>query len=295
MTLLLDTPAGEDGLVVQRCELWGYNAIGVVSGDEACAVDPGITPAEVAAFREVLEAGGRRVTRVVLTHSHHDHIRGWDAFPGAEVIAPEVVAAKEEGPRARILAGKAKVDERLGVEDPDFAYPTVDRTFTDRLTVTVGDLALELEFLPGHSNCTSVVHVPALGAVLTADYLVTPGLPYCRWEVAPFEAAHVRLRELVEDAGVELVVPAHNDLIRGRAAALAAIDEETAYFAALRADLARRLASGTSPDRAARAAAAFMGERRGVDLGPRARQDLDNARRVLAEGERAAAGPAQSK
>ena len=38
MTLLLDTPAGENGLVVQRCGLWGYNAIGVVSGDEACAV-----------------------------------------------------------------------------------------------------------------------------------------------------------------------------------------------------------------------------------------------------------------
>ena len=123
MTLLLDTPAGENGLVVQRCGLWGYNNSGVVSGDEACAVDPGIPPAEVAAFREALEAGGRRVTRVVLTHSHHDHIRGWDAFPGAEVIAPEVVAAKEEGPRARILAGKARFDERLEDPAPGFRYP----------------------------------------------------------------------------------------------------------------------------------------------------------------------------
>ena len=71
MTLLLDTAPGSDGLVVQRCGLWGYNSIGVVSGREACAVDPGITPEEIRSFREALESGGRRVTKVVLTHSHH--------------------------------------------------------------------------------------------------------------------------------------------------------------------------------------------------------------------------------
>jgi len=283
MTLLLDTAPGSDGLVVQRCGLWGYNSIGVVSGMEACAVDPGITPEEIRSFREALESGGRRVTKVVLTHSHHDHIRGWQAFPDAEVIAPRPVAEKGAGPQARILAGKAKVDERLGVEDPAFRYPAVDRSFDERLTVRVGALHLDLEFLPGHSNCTSVVHIPQLQALLTADYLVSPGLPYCRWEAAPFEAANRRLRALVESEGIERVVPAHNDLIHGREAALVAIDEELQYFAALRADLSRRLASGDSHERAMRAAASFMGERRGVDLGPRARQDRDNARRVLAE------------
>ncbi len=283
MTLLVDTAPGADGLVVQRCGLWGYNAIGVVSGDEACAVDPGITPEEIRSFREALEAGGRRVTKVVLTHSHHDHIRGWHAFPGAQVIAPRAVAQKEEGPQARILAGKAKVDERLGIEDAGFCFPTVDLAYDERLSVAVGALELELEFLPGHSNCTSVVHIPGLRALLTADYLVSPGLPYCRWEAAPFEVANRRLRSIVESEAVEHVVPAHNDLIVGREAALAAIDEELEYFTALRADLASRVASGASHDRAMRAAASFMAERRGVDLGPRARQDRDNARRVLAE------------
>ena len=36
MTLLEDTAPGADGLVVQRCGLWAYNSIAVVSGDEAC-------------------------------------------------------------------------------------------------------------------------------------------------------------------------------------------------------------------------------------------------------------------
>lgn len=283
MTLLLDTPPGEDGLVVLRCGLWGYNAIGIVSGDEACAVDPGITPDEIEALEAALEAGGRRVTHVVLTHSHHDHIRGWDRFPGAKVVAPRVVKDKEDGPRARILAGKRKVDERLEVDDAAFRYPEVDAWFDDEMTLRVGTLDVRLEFLPGHSNCTSVVHVPALGALLTADYLVSPGLPYCRFEVAPFVSAHERLREIVEADGIELVVPAHNDLLESKGAALAAIDEEIRYFADLTADVAERLAAGTSPVRIVRAAAAHMAERRGVDLGRKAVQDADNARRVLDE------------
>ncbi|MEM6567612.1 MAG: MBL fold metallo-hydrolase [Planctomycetota bacterium] len=285
MTFLRTAAAGEDGLVVQRCDLWGYNSIGVVSGDEACVVDPGITPDEIAAMRAELESSGRRVTHVVLTHSHHDHIRGWSAFGDATVVAPRIVADKEEGPRARILAGKRKVDERMGVDDPDFRYPDVDVAFDGSHRLTVGALELRLEFLPGHSNCTSVVHVPALRALLTADYLVSPGLPYCRWEAKPFEAANARLREMVENEGIDLVVPAHNDLLESREAALAAIDEELDYFRDLRADMRSRRAFGTAGETLLREIAAYMGHRRGEDVGLKARQDYDNAKRVLAEEE----------
>jgi glyoxylase-like metal-dependent hydrolase (beta-lactamase superfamily II) len=284
MTLLVDTPPGESGLVVQRCELWGYNAIGVVSGDEAIAVDPGIKPEEIGALRETLEAGGaRRVTHVVITHSHHDHIRGWNAFPGAEIVAPSTVAAKPEKSIARILAGKAKVDERMGVSDDAFAYPTVDRTFEDVCSLKVGDLEVELRSLPGHSDCTSVAIVPKLKALLSADYLVSPGLPYCRWEAAPFERANERLRDLILEFGVERVVPAHNELHETQDAALAAIEEELSYFRFLREEVMRQREKGLATDKLLRACAAAMGERRGVDLGPRARQDADNARRVLKE------------
>jgi len=283
MTLLLDTPPGENGLIVQRCDLWNYNAIGVVSGDEACVVDPGITPDEIRALRSAVEAGGRRITHVVLTHSHHDHIRGWAAFGDATVVAPQIVADKEGGPRARILAGKAKVDERMGIVDADFQYPDVDVTYETRHALRIGDLELRLEFLPGHSNCTSIVHVPALRALLTADYLVSPGLPYCRWEPAAFESASRRLREVIVSEEIGLVVPAHNDLILDQTAAIAAVDEELSYFRDLRTDVRARRAAGTPKERLLREAATRMRERRNVDVGARARQDADNARRMLAE------------
>ncbi|MFT5731778.1 MAG: glyoxylase-like metal-dependent hydrolase (beta-lactamase superfamily II) [Planctomycetota bacterium] len=284
MTLLLDTPMGEDGLVVQRCSLWGYNAIGVVSGDEAVAIDPGITPEEIATFRAALTANGaRRVTHVVLTHSHHDHIRGWNAFEGATIVAPTAVAEKPENSRSRILAGKSKVDERMGVSDADFRYPRVDQTFDEAHQIRVGSMTLDLRSLPGHSDCSSIVIVPELKAILSADYLVSPGLPYCRWEAAPFERANERLRELIQEFEIERVIPAHNDLLHSQAAALSAIEEELSYFQFLRAEVKRQLDLNLSTDKLLRACAAAMAERRGVDLGPKARQDADNARRVQRE------------
>lgn len=284
MTLLVDTPAGEDGLIVQRCSLWGYNAIGVVSGDEAVAVDPGITPGEIAAFREALTAGGaRRVTHVVLTHSHHDHIRGWNAFGDATIVSPSKVAQKPESSIERILAGKAKVDERMGVDDPEFRYPSVDVEFDEAHELRVGGLTLHLRSLPGHSDCSSVVIIPDLKALLSADYLVSPGLPYCRWEPAPFERANERLAELIHEHGIERVVPAHNDLLESAPDALAAIAEELDYFRFLRGELQRQAKLGLTGTKLLRACSEALAERRGVDLGRKAYQDTDNARRVQKE------------
>lgn len=273
----------DEPVVALRCALWSYNSIGVIGGDAACAVDPGITPAEVALLRARLEAGGRRVTHVVLTHSHHDHIRGWQAFPGATIVMPRVAADKPAAARERILAGKNALDARLGLAEPEFAYPEADVRFDERHAIDLGGVTLDLRFLPGHSNCASVAVVAECRTLLSADYLLHPGLPYCRFEARAFEEAHRTLRSIVVDEGIERAVPAHERVLEGRAAILAAIDEELAYFDFLRELVRRRLAAGEGEEAIARAAALALGARRGVDLGPRAVQDLDNARRVLAE------------
>jgi len=127
------------------------------------------------------------------------------------------------------------------------------------------------------------VTIPALGALLSADYLVAPGLPYCRWEPAPFEAANRRIGELVEEHGLELIVPAHNELLESRDAALAAIETEISYFQFLRAEVDACLGAGLNKDAILKRCSRAMTERRGVDLGPKARQDADNARRILIE------------
>jgi len=274
-------------LVLQRCELWRYNAVGLVSGGAAAVIDPGITPDEIAALRAQIAALGATVTHVVLTHSHHDHIRGWQAYPSAQVVMPRLGADKPPEARARILAGKAQLDQKLGVHEPGFCYPQVDVRVDDRYSFTVGDLTVEVRALPGHSNCTTVVLVPELGTLFSADYLVHPGLPYCRFEAAAFEEAHRRMRAWTLAGEVRRVVPGHEDVLEGAQQILAALDEELAYFKALREHARAGLAAGEAGDLLAHSAARAMGARRlartGDDVGRRAVQDFDNAQRVLRE------------
>ncbi|MDP6954653.1 MAG: MBL fold metallo-hydrolase [Planctomycetota bacterium] len=278
----LTSGSGADPLIILRSDFWGYNSIGIIGSEAACAVDPGVRPVEIVRLRRSLETrrGLRPVSEVVLTHSHHDHIRGWRAFPGARICMPRIAAEKPEEARRRILSSVGAIDGHLGVEVADFVYPQADEAFADSLSFDLGDCPVELRFLPGHSNCTSVVYLPSCKTLLTADYLVMPGLPYCRWEVEPFETALRTMDRWCVEWGVDRIVPAHNAVLEGPAVR-AAIAQDLAYFADLREVLSNCLADGAERETAVRRAAKTMGERRGRDVGGRRRQDLDNARRVL--------------
>ena len=113
----------------------------------------------------------------MLTHSHHDHIRGWQHFPGAQIHMPEVAANKPIDSQARILAGKTAIDERLQIQDPSFTYPTAQHTFDSPTDIQVGAERVQLIPLFGHSNCCSVVWIESLRTLCTQDYLVSPASP----------------------------------------------------------------------------------------------------------------------
>ena len=276
----LDSDRADDPLVVVRSDFWNFNAIGLRSEGQACVVDPGIRPEDMQLLQRELAAP---VSEVLITHSHHDHIRGWQHFPGARVSMPCVAAHKSEQARERILRAKSRIDEKLGAEDPGYAYPRAERVFEETLELRVGAQPVEMIFVPGHSDCTSVVLFPDIGTLCTADYLVSPGLPYCRWRAHEFEQALAFLGRLCRERGVQRVVPAHNELLLGLDAIEAALDEERRYFEHMRARLVALNGAGLRAEAAVREVAREMSVRRGVELGGRERQDADNARRVQAE------------
>ncbi len=277
-----------DPLVVVRGSLWRFNAVGLFSNGEAVVIDPGVTPDEIELLADRvrhahLTGAPRRVTHVLLTHSHHDHIRGWSRFEGAEVVMPRAAADKNEKARERILAAKNRIDRQLDVEDGDFSYPEAGTTFDDRVRITCGDLELEQIFLPGHSNCTSVVWIPALRTLCTSDYLVSPGLPYCRFAARPFEEALARMAGWVDELGIDRIVPAHRELIVGREDVRSALERDIEYMKVLREGVRASLTEGIEEARLVRRVAREMAEWRDEDVGGRDRQDRDNAQRVLAE------------
>jgi len=276
--------AADDPLVVVRSGFWDFQAVGIFCAGEAAVVDPGITPEDLELLRaELARNGVTRITHVLVTHSHHDHIRGWDKFEGACVVMPRVAAEKSAEAQGRILAAKSRIDAHLGIEDPGFTYPHPDVVFDESVSLEVGGLEVEMHTLTGHSNCTSVVTIPAANTLVSADYLVFPGLPYCRWEARSFEASLDRLTGFVLDEGSQRGVAAHREVYVGEASILAAIDEDREYFHALRQQVEELHTEGIDGEEWALRAARAMQARRGRALGGRERQDVDNARRVIAE------------
>src|SRR3954454_21378105 len=68
---------------------------------EAVLVDTLYTPADVERVAEAIEATGRRLTTIYITHAHFDHYVGLgvllERFPGARGVAlPAVAAAVRE-------------------------------------------------------------------------------------------------------------------------------------------------------------------------------------------------------
>ena len=266
---LMKAASADDPLVCVRSHFWNFNAVGL-AGDGACVVDPGIDPDEIALLRD----GG--------AFAFQERIHE----PGSQVVMPRQAAQKSPHSQERILASKQWLDERLDVDDPQFSYPRADQVFEDSKRLTCAGLEVELLFVPGHSDCTSVVWIPELSTLLTADYLVEPGLPYCRWQAGPFERALDTLIDLVERESVQRVIPSHNDWIEGNEAILAALRTEQEYFALLRDAVRSACESGLAREQCERegvkAVRSWRAER-GQDVGKRERQDLDNVRRLTDE------------
>ena len=119
--------------------------VGLVIGDEsALLVDTGNTPEQGAGIlASAQEHAGVPVTRVVLTHDHHDHVNGLAGMGDIESIAHE-----------------------------NMASVTATRTFSMASALDLGGVRVELlHFGEAHTNSDVLVFVPGENVVFAGDLL----------------------------------------------------------------------------------------------------------------------------
>jgi glyoxylase-like metal-dependent hydrolase (beta-lactamase superfamily II) len=125
------------------------NNLWVIGDDDSCVIVD--APHRVPEILKVVD--GRRVTAVLLTHAHDDHVR----------VAPELAAATGA---PMFLHPAEEPLWRLVHPDVPMPQPLSDGQIVENLTVI---------HTPGHSPGAVCLHSPDLGSVFTGDTLFQGG------------------------------------------------------------------------------------------------------------------------
>jgi glyoxylase-like metal-dependent hydrolase (beta-lactamase superfamily II) len=185
----------------------GGNVGWFLSGDGVVVVDAGATPAIArAVLQKIAETAKKRVTALVLTHSHADHVGGARVFAaaGARVICHEN-AAPVIG--AFLLAAPDSKDPA------DTKAPGVSvEAFSERLLLFARDRQADLYWLGvAHTNADIVVYLPREKTLFSGDLVANAFIPDMQskdCDPPGWERALVGLTTL----SVEHLVPGHGVL-----------------------------------------------------------------------------------
>jgi len=130
------------------------NNVWVVGDDRECVVID--APHDAAPILDLV--GDRRLTHVLLTHAHDDHV----------TVVPQLLEAHPEAVVALHPDDRALWDQT----HPDLA-PT--RDLADGDVVPVGDVELTVRHTPGHAPGACCFYAADLGVVFTGDTLFSGG------------------------------------------------------------------------------------------------------------------------
>jgi len=160
---------------------------------EAIIVDPGDnTPDRIL---EAVKSKNCRVTAILLTHAHFDHIMSLNEIRAA-TAAPLLLHEAE----AAILHDNEKnLFARFSHRAPAFA--PADRLLTDGDTVTVGQSVLTVCHTPGHTPGSICLFDEEAGAILTGDTLFREAIGRYDFPDGDYHTLIASLAKLVKVCG----------------------------------------------------------------------------------------------
>jgi cyclase len=185
----------------------GCNTSFVVTGEGVVIIDTPMVPADAKKWRDEATKHGP-IRYVINTEPHTDHAAG-NCWFNAPVVAQAGTRQALLDVKTEDLAGSLKnmAPDSLPL-DPAFRYRLPEITFSDRLTLYLGNHSFQLINLPGHTASETAVYVPEEKIVFTGDNLnlripiFIKSLPYAWLE---------SLRR-IQELEVERVVPGHGEV-----------------------------------------------------------------------------------
>ncbi len=228
-------------LAVLHSRSMAYNAGVFVSGKDALLIDPGLYPDEIDRIKAYIYGRGASPSKIVLTHSHWDHVMGPEYFPGVPVIHQQEGVAVFAEHHVRIEHQVTEWERQSGVRrDMPFLMHDLNQTFDDRLELGLGNKFVELLHAPGHAPEQLVVYHRDEQALWAADMLSDIEIPFVMHNLQAYRQTLDRLAQLE----VRTLVPGHGSPARTQDEVRARFDVDRAYLGELQHRVEAAIAAG---------------------------------------------------
>jgi cyclase len=204
--------------------------------------------------RSIQDVTDKKVSHLLLTHYHGDHVFGSQAFEDCDIVAHKLVKERmERNLKTEWASGNLeRLVEEARRERPERAWlydglrivlPTT--VFDERYVLTDGD-RIEMIHTGGHTAGSSIVYVPEDRALFAGDLLFAKTFP---WAGDPstdpdiwIDAFNTMLR-----LDAEVIIPGH-----GPVCDKSEVEFQLAFFEAVREEMQRLIAVGASAEEAAK-------------------------------------------
>ena len=186
----------------------GCNFSWVVTKEGVVIIDTPPVPSDAVKWREEISKYGP-IRYVINTEPHMDHFAG-NAFLGGTVIGHDGV---REAISKAPLEQLQDMIKRFAPESPpparDFRFRLPDITFSQNLTLHLGEHTLKLINMPGHTPFQAMVYVPEEKVVFTSDNVVYKVAPYLHQSV-PF--SWLDSLQKMQEMEADVFVPGHGNV-----------------------------------------------------------------------------------
>jgi len=196
------------GLFLAEARLPDFAVRGaVIIGDKRAAVWDSLShPRDMQAVLSLL---AKKDWTLVYTHADWDHVWGTAglAYAGKPIIGHDhcLTRFSQEVP----VELREKQNAEPGAWNEVILIPPT-QTFTNALSLDLGNPALHLHHLPGHTLDSIVGFIPAWGILLAGDAVETP-LPVINQD-SPIDKWIAELQRWENDSRVQHVIPAHGKI-----------------------------------------------------------------------------------